>query len=162
MAEISRSCHSVTFSYADDHMSANDTGQTGNILAADRVAFMRHCRGTFLSFGKRLFHFTELALLKGANFGCEFIKRCSDQSQCCHIFSMTVALQRLRRDRSWFSAKLADNEFLYKGSMLAYVPTAPEILPNCTPSAAWRKRSRLRFISSYHSAILSPKVVGSA
>jgi len=48
------------------------------------------------------------------------------------------------------------------GSILAKVPTAPEILPYETVSIADSIRRRLRRISSYQRAILMPKVTGSA
>ena len=46
--------------------------------------------------------------------------------------------------------------------MLAKVPTAPETLPTLMTSRARSIRSRARPISSYQSAIFSPKVTGSA
>ena len=48
------------------------------------------------------------------------------------------------------------------GGTCAYVPTAPEMMPQPISPAAPSSRARLRRISSCHSAILRPKVMGSA
>ncbi|MNE21653.1 hypothetical protein D3C80_1148230 [compost metagenome] len=95
-------------------MTANDTGQAGNVLTANRVAFMRHSRGALLTFSKSLFHLAEFTLLQSANFCSKFIKRSSDQSQSRHIFSMTITLQRLSRNRSGLRAQLFTYELLYQ------------------------------------------------
>ncbi|MNJ49380.1 hypothetical protein D3C77_446060 [compost metagenome] len=60
------------------HMPADDAGQTGNILAADWVALVRHGGGAFLAFSEGLLDLSELALLQGTDFGSEFIERCGD------------------------------------------------------------------------------------
>ena len=48
------------------------------------------------------------------------------------------------------------------GGTLAWVPTAPEILPTAISSRARSRRCTLRRISSTHSRSLKPKVIGSA
>src|SRR5918993_1357339 len=48
------------------------------------------------------------------------------------------------------------------GSRCANVPTAPDNLPTLTTARARSRRSRSRCSSAYHSASLSPKVIGSA
>ena len=48
------------------------------------------------------------------------------------------------------------------GSMLEYVPTAPDSLPTATASRARRSRVRSRSAWRHHSASLAPNVVGSA
>ena len=45
---------------------------------------------------------------------------------------------------------------------MAWVPTAPEILPTRMVSTAATRRSRCRFISSHQSASFNPMVIGSA
>ena len=94
------------------HMAANDAGQPAHVLAADRVALVRHRRRALLPFGERLLHLAELALLQGADFRRELVERRGDQRQCRHIFRMAVALQRLRRDRRRRNAELAADELL--------------------------------------------------
>ncbi|MNW62676.1 hypothetical protein D3C74_408210 [compost metagenome] len=58
-----------------NHVAADHARQSGNVLAADRIAFMRHRGGTFLTLGKSFFHLTDFALLQGADFGGKFVER---------------------------------------------------------------------------------------
>ncbi|MNN45956.1 hypothetical protein D3C81_1603130 [compost metagenome] len=75
---------------------------------------MRHRRRTFLSFGEGFLYLAELALLQGANFGSELVERRCDQSQCRHVLGMTIALQRLRRNRRGARAQFTANEFFHE------------------------------------------------
>ena len=91
-------------------------------------------------------------------------------------FSMEEAMMaRVVKNSAWWSlwticvemgAGLSPNRLQTvsstEGGTWAKVPTAPEIFPTLIASLALSIRRRFRFISSYQSAILRPKVMGSA
>ncbi|MNC49070.1 hypothetical protein D3C75_982200 [compost metagenome] len=57
------------------HVAANHARQAGDVLAADRIAFVRHRRRALLAFGKSFFHLADFALLQGTDFGSELVQR---------------------------------------------------------------------------------------
>ena len=58
-------------------VAANQPRETDDLLAADRVALVRHGRRALLSLGKRLFDLADLGFLQPANLQRELLERCA-------------------------------------------------------------------------------------
>src|SRR5215217_2517960 len=97
-----------------------------------------------------------------ADLGGELVERGAKQGECVQDGGVAVALDDLGADGVGGEAEAEQSAVFISGGTLAWVPTAPDILPVATSSwAAW-SRLRWRPISSYHMRSLRPNVVGSA
>jgi hypothetical protein len=85
-----------------------------------------------------------------------------DHAQRGEEHRVAVAGDHLRADGLGLQPHHLADMLLDRGSMLAKVPTAPEIAPVAISSRARRRRSRLRSISAWKRAKVRPSVVGSA
>ena len=83
-------------------------------------------------------------------------------ARALHELGVAVALHDLRGDRLDARPRSRQTSSSISGSTWAKLPTAPESLPTAMASRARRSRSRLRPASTYQTATLRPKVVGSA
>ena len=73
--EMSRSCQSATFSSAGHGVAAQQPRQADDLLAADRVALVRHRRRALLPLAERLLDFADLRLLQAADLERELLER---------------------------------------------------------------------------------------
>ena len=96
--EMSRSCHSATFSSAAIALRANQARQPGDLLAADRVALVRHRGRALLPARERLLDLADLGLLQAANLERELLERRRQDRQRGHQLGVAIALDDLRRD----------------------------------------------------------------
>ena len=90
-------------------VGAHQPRQAGDLLAADRVALVRHRRRALLPLAERLFDFTDLGLLQAADLERELLERRGGDRQRGHQLGVAVALDDLRRHRRRLQAEpLAD------------------------------------------------------
>ena len=90
-------------------VAAQQPGQAGNLLAADRVALVRHRRGSLLALAERLLDLADLGLLQAADLEGELFERGRRDRQRGQQLGVTVALDDLRRHRRRLQAEtLAD------------------------------------------------------
>src|SRR5689334_16327518 len=80
-------------------VSANETREAHDLLAANRIAFMRHRRRALLALGERLLDFSDLCLLEPANLERELLERGRCDRQRRQKLRMSVALDHLRCHR---------------------------------------------------------------
>ena len=108
--EMSRSCQSAMFSSAAC-VAAEQPGQAGDLLAADRVALVRHRRRTLLALAERLLDLADLGLLQAANLERELFERGRGDRQRHQQLGVTVALMTRRHRRRLQAEALADPGF---------------------------------------------------
>ena len=77
----------------------NQPREAADLLAADRIALVRHRRRALLALPERLLDLANLRLLQPADFEREFLERCPSNGQRRQKLRMTIALDDLRRDR---------------------------------------------------------------
>ena len=126
--EISRSCHRVDVLQRRHHGGPHHPGQAGQVLRQHRVALVGHGRGALLARSEILLGLAHLAALQVADLDRQVLDRGGDDAEGGEEGGMAVARDDLGRDRldgmsPSFSATWASTA----GSMLAKVPTAPEI-----------------------------------
>ena len=80
-------------------IAADETGHTGHALAGDRVALMRHCRGTLLSRAEIFLSLADIRTLQVADFRGELLKGARYNRQGRHVLCMAVTLDDLRSER---------------------------------------------------------------
>ena len=97
--EMSRSCHSAMFSNAAWQLARTSARQADDLLAANRVALVRHRRGALLALGERLLDLADLGLLQAANRQRELLERGRRDRQRGHELRVPIALNHLRRHR---------------------------------------------------------------
>ncbi len=66
--EISRSCHSATFSIAGIGVGAHHAGQAGDVFRQHRIALVRHRRRALLALREELLCFQHFGALQMADF----------------------------------------------------------------------------------------------
>ena len=156
--EMSRSCQSATFSSAAMALARTQPGEAGDLLAADRVALVRHRRRALLPLAERLFDFADFGLLQPANLERELLERRRRDRQRRHQLGVPIALNDLRRDRRRLRARAARRRAPRSPDRDAR--TCRPRRRSCRPttiSRARSTRSRSRCSSAYHSASFSPK-----
>ena len=79
--EMSRSCHSATFSSAGTTAERTTRGEPGQVLGQDRVALVRHRRGALLPRREILLRLAHFGALQVADLGGEPLDRRGDQRQ---------------------------------------------------------------------------------
>jgi hypothetical protein len=123
---MSRSCQSATFSSAGV-TAAHHAGKAGEVFGQHRVALVRHGRRALLARREIFLGLQHLGALQVADLGGQALDRAGDHAQRREEHRMAVARDHLGRDgldrRPIFSATYSST----RGSMLAKVPTAPEI-----------------------------------
>ena len=77
-------------------VGADQAREPGDLLAADRIALVRHRRRALLAAAKRLFDFADLRLLQAADLEREFLERGGQNRQRRHELGVTIALDHLR------------------------------------------------------------------
>ena len=110
-------------------VAAQQPRQPDDLLAADRVALVRHRRRALLPFGERLLDFADLGLLQPANLERELLERRGRDGERRQQLRVPVALDDLRRHRRRLEPEAAADVRLDRGGRCANVPTAPESLP---------------------------------
>ena len=80
-------------------VAANQPRQADDLLAADRVALVRHRRRALLPLRERLLDLADLGLLQAADFERELLERRGGDGQRRQQFGVAIALNHLRRDR---------------------------------------------------------------
>ena len=88
---MSRSCHSATFSSAGRHRHADEAGETGEVLAEDRVALVRHRRAALLADVERLLGLEHLGALEVTDLHRQPLDRGGDHRQGGEIGGVAVA-----------------------------------------------------------------------
>ena len=73
--EMSRSCQSATFSRAASALPRTSRASPHDLLAADRVALVRHRRRALLALAERLLDLADLGLLQAADLEGELLER---------------------------------------------------------------------------------------
>ena len=96
--EMSRSCHSATFSSEASAFAAHQPGEARDLLAAHRVALVRHRRGALLPRAEGLLDLAHLGLLQRADLGRELLEARRDERERRHHLGVAVALEDLRGD----------------------------------------------------------------
>ena len=97
--EMSRSCHSATFSNAAWQLARSEPRQPDDLLAADRIALVRHRRRALLPLGERLLDLADLGLLQAADLERELLERRGGDGERRQQLRVTIALDHLRRHR---------------------------------------------------------------
>ena len=97
--EMSRSCQSAMFSNAAWQLPRISARQADDLLAADRVALVRHRRRALLPLGERLLDLADFGLLQAANLERELLERRGRDRQRRQQLGVPIALNDLRRDR---------------------------------------------------------------
>ena len=93
-------------------VGAHQPGEPGDLLAADRVALVRHRRRPLLALAERLLDLADLRLLQAANLDRELFERRRGDRQRRQQLGVAVALNHLRRDRRRLQPEtLADPRF---------------------------------------------------
>ena len=67
LCEMSRSCHSATFSNAAEHVRTHEPRQAANLFARNGIAFVWHGRAAALLSAERLFGFAHFGALQMPN-----------------------------------------------------------------------------------------------
>ena len=73
--EMSRSCHSATFSSAGAGVAAQQAREAGQVLRQDRVLLVRHRRGALLALAERLLGLADLGALPVAHLERDAARR---------------------------------------------------------------------------------------
>ena len=161
--EMSRSCQSAMFSNAAWQLPRMQPRQADDLLAADRVALVRHRRRALLALGERLLHLADLGLLQAANLERELLERGRRDRQRRQQLGVAIALNHLRRDRRRLEAEpAADVGLDRRRQVRERADRARQLADADTVARARRTRSMSRPISAYQSASFSPNVIGSA
>ena len=145
-------------------VAAQQPRQADDLLAADRVALVRHRRRALLPLAERLLDLADLGLLQAANLERELLERRGGDRQRRHQLGVAIALDDLRRHRRRLRARAARRpRASIDGSRCANVPTAPGDLADRDDLARAHARDRRsRCSSAYQSASFRPNVIGSA
>ena len=159
---MSRSCQSATFSSAATALPANDTRQSAQAFAGDRVALVRHGGAAFLAGAEKLLHLEHFGSLQMPELGRPAIDARRDERERRAKFRVPIALDDLGGKLRRLEPELLADVRSIRGSRCACVPTAPLSLPTRTRSSVCARRSSARPNSSNISASFSPKVIGSA
>jgi len=77
---------------------AHDARQPADLLARDRIAFVRHRRRALLLLAEILFGLANFGALQVANLGGDLVQRGRDHRQRDDVEGMAIALNHLRRD----------------------------------------------------------------
>jgi hypothetical protein len=142
---------------------AHQPGKAGEVFGQHRVALVRHGGRALLARREILFGFQHLGALQVAHFRGQPLDRRGDDAERGEEHRVAVARDHLRGDRLGFRPMAFATCSSTRGSILAKVPTAPEIaqvatsLRALTQGAACSGRTRHRPAASFR-----PKVVGSA
>src|SRR5690242_5438394 len=96
---------------SDETIGANDSRHAADALRDDRIAFVRHCARTLLSFSKTFLRFAYFGALPVPNVQSKLLQRRSDRRERTEILSVDVALDHLRRDRRRFQTEARANLF---------------------------------------------------
>ena len=129
---------------------------------SDRIAFVRHRRGTFLTCAERLFGFADFGALQVADFECDLFERRGEQRQRRDPSCVAVARDHLRSDGGGFQAQARADFLLGFRTDVAEGSHGARNFADAQIFGGSFERARLRVISSYHRASFRPKVMGSA
>ena len=80
-------------------VAAKYARQAADLLARDRILFVRHGRGAFLLFAEVLLRLANLGALQVADFDGNLVQRAADNGERCDIGCMAIALDNLRGHR---------------------------------------------------------------
>ena len=161
--EMSRSCQRAMFSSAAIALARSSRARPDDLLAADRVALVRHRRRALLPLAERLLDLADLGLLQTADLERELLERGRGDRERRQQLGVAVALDHLRRDRRGLAGRAARRPAPRSRDRDARRcrPRRKSCRPTTT-SRARSTRSRLRCSSAYQSASFRPNVIGSA
>ena len=160
---MSRSCQSATFSRAASALARTSAREARDLLAADRVALVRHGRAALLALAERLLHLAHLGLLQRADLGRELLQAGGQDRERRHHLGVAVALQDLRRDGRRLRGRAARTPPPRRRAAGARrCRPRPRACPPRSSRGRAPARSRSRASSAYQSASFRPKVMGSA
>ena len=97
--EMSRSCHSGTFSNAAWVLRADHARQPADLLRGDGVPLVRHRRGPLLLLGEELLRLAHFGALQMADLDRNLIQGRSQHGQGGDVSGVAVALDHLGGDR---------------------------------------------------------------
>ena len=80
-------------------VAAKQPREADDLLAADRIALVRHRRRALLPLGERLLDLADLGLLQAADLERELLERRAGDGQRRQQLGVPIALNHLRRDR---------------------------------------------------------------
>ncbi len=144
-------------------VAAKQPRQADDLLAADRIALVRHRRRALLALGERLLHLADFGLLQPADFERELLERGRRDRQRRQQLGVTIALNHLRGDRRRpESEPAADVGLDRRRQVRERADRARQLADADRRPRARRTRSMSRSTSAYHSASFSPNVIGSA
>ena len=160
---MSRSCQRAMFSSPGLGVAAQDAGEAGDPLGADRVALVRHRRGALLAGGERLLDLAHLGPLQVADLGREALQAGAGDRDPRGEHGVAVARDRPGWRRPRAAARAAP-------SPAPRPRAAPRRRCRPRPRACRRRAARrrpragcrLRSASKAKPARRRPKVVGSA
>ena len=89
-----------------DGVAADNTGQPAQALAGDRIAFVRHGRAAFLSFGEKFLHLENFGALQMTEFGGPAVNGTGGEREDGHEFRVAVALDDLRGECGGLKSEL--------------------------------------------------------
>ena len=90
----------------------NQAREPDDLLAPDRIAFVRHRRRALLPFAERLLELADLGFLEPAHLQCEFLERGAGDGEHRQELRVPIALDHLRGDGRRLEAEpLADVGF---------------------------------------------------
>lgn len=115
-----------------------------------------------MTLGKRLFSLADFAALQMADFGRQIFNRAGHNAQRRKEHGVTVAGITCVEMVSTFNPSFLATCASTLGSMVAKLPTGPEIAQVAISSRAARRRFRSRAKAAKWLASLMPKLVGSA
>ena len=164
--EMSRSCQSAMFSSAAIALPRITRARPVDLLAADRIALVRHRRGALLALAR-----TAPRSRRSRSSAGRGSRARTSRSDAADDAPASSSARHGDRAGSPATTTGAGRQVRAArrrlprspGSRWANVPTAPEILPTADPRRAPAARDPDRVGSSaYQSASLTPSVIGSA
>ena len=96
------------------HIAPEHTGASAHVFRTDRVALVRHCARTFLTFAEGLFHLMHLGALQTAYLHGHLLDRGSDQGYGGEIVCVAVTLDHLSGDVGTLDAELVAHVVLHE------------------------------------------------
>ena len=144
-------------------VAAEQPREADDLLAADRVALVRHRRRALLARRERLLDLADLGLLQPADLERELLERRGGDGERRQQLGVAVALDDLRRDRRGLEAEpRADRRFDRRVEVRERAD-GPGELADVDRGARRGEPARCSAaISAYQSASFRPNVIGSA
>ena len=162
--EMSRSCHSAMFSSAAMRVGAKQPREPDDLLAADRVALVRHRRRALLPLAERLLDLADFGLLQPADLERELLERRADdrERRSSARRDGRAGSPATRRAPAASPSRAHTPRLDRRIEMRERADGARDLADRHDLARARSTRSRSRWSSAYQSASFKPNVIGSA